>query len=78
MCGILKNTDSIIEKNYIEIEHGYVIFDKFREKIHSDIFSYLEKNNIFSIGRYGSWTYSAMEDSILKGKEIAETLRCRK
>lgn len=78
MCGILKKTDSIIEKNYIEIEHGYVIFDKFREKILPDIFSFLEKNNIFSIGRYGSWTYSAMEDSILKGKEIAETLRCRK
>ena len=77
MCGILKKTDSIIEKKYIEIEHGYVIFDKFREKILPDIFSYLEKNNIFSIGRYGSWTYSAMEDSILKGKEIAETLRCR-
>jgi len=78
MCGILKKTDSVIEKNYIEIEHGYVIFDKFREKILPDLFSYLKKNNIFSIGRYGSWTYSAMEDSILKGKEIAEILKCRK
>lgn len=78
MCGILKDNDKIVEKNYIEIEHGYVIFDKFREKILPDVFSYLGKNNIFSIGRYGSWTYSAMEDSILKGKEIAETLRCRK
>ncbi len=78
MCGILKNNDTVIENNYIEIEHAYVIFDEFREKILPDIFSYLEGNSIFSIGRYGSWTYSAMEDSILKGKEIAELLRCKK
>ena len=77
-CGLLKERDKIIEKKYLEIEHAYVVFDEFREKMLPSIFEYLEQNGIFSIGRYGSWTYSAMEDSILKGKEIAEKLRCRK
>ena len=76
--GILKKDDIVIENNYIEIKHAYVIFDKFREKILPEIFSYLEKNSIFSVGRYGSWTYASMEDAILKGKEIAEMIRCPK
>lgn len=37
----------------------------------------LEKNNIYTIGRYGAWIYNSMEDSMLKAKELAEKLRER-
>ena len=30
--------------------------------------------NIFSIGRYGEWTYCSIEDNILKAKEISSYL----
>ena len=33
------------------------------------------KENIFTIGRYGGWTYNSMEDCMLKAKEIAEKIR---
>ena len=32
----------------------------------------LEKNDIYSIGRYGSWTYCSIEDNILEARELAE------
>ena len=35
---------------------------------------YLEKKNIYSVGRYGDWKYSTMEEAILEGKEVAEKL----
>ena len=36
--------------------------------------SRLEEQRIFPRGRYGAWTYNAMEDCILAGREIAERL----
>ena len=39
------------------------------------IFSFLEANGIYPRGRYGSWTYNAMEDCVLAGREVA---RCRR
>lgn len=34
----------------------------------------LAQNNIYSIGRYGSWTYCSIEDNILEAKALAELL----
>ena len=34
----------------------------------------LEKNDIYSIGRYGSWTYCSIEDNILEARDLAEKL----
>ena len=73
-CGILRKTDSIIAKACADIKYGYVIFDRFHKKKLSAAVSYLQKNNIFPAGRYGAWTYSSMEDSIVRGREIAKVL----
>jgi protoporphyrinogen oxidase len=32
------------------------------------------KNGIYSIGRYGSWTYCSIEDNVLQSKKLAEIL----
>ena len=34
----------------------------------------LARNNIYSIGRYGSWTYCSIEDNILEAKALMERL----
>ena len=39
-----------------------------------ELMSDLNKNNVYSIGRYGSWTYCSMEDSMLNAKKLAEKL----
>ena len=34
----------------------------------------LTQNNIYSIGRYGSWTYCSIEDNIIEAKDLAKNL----
>lgn len=75
------NSMSICEKKISELEFlwklldcGYVIYDEQREPALKKIFAFLEANNILSIGRYGHWEYSNMEDALLHGKITAEKL----
>ena len=51
-----------------------MIYDQYREAALIRIFSFLKSNKIFSIGRYGAWEYSNMEDAILHGKNVASYL----
>jgi protoporphyrinogen oxidase len=37
---------------------------------------FLSKYNVYSIGRYGSWTYCSIEDNIKEAKSLAENIRC--
>jgi protoporphyrinogen oxidase len=74
-CGILKKEDRIVASSYAEIEHAYVVFNTFRKKMLPKIMNYLKKHGVLSIGRYGAWTYSTMEDSLVQGKKIAEMLK---
>ena len=66
--------DKIIVKNILPIKYGYVIYDKYRIPALNDIHSFLQKHNIYSIGRYGAWKYSYMEESILDSKKTAEQI----
>ena len=34
----------------------------------------MQKQNVYSIGRYGGWTYCSMEDSMIFAKKLAETI----
>lgn len=70
---IEENKTHIVEKN-IDIPYGYVIFDHFRYHNLPNILSYLETLDIFSIGRFGAWNYSSMEDAFLMGKDAANKI----
>jgi hypothetical protein len=56
----------------VDIPYAYVIYDDFRKKNLPSIMDFLKSNGIWSIGRYGSWSYMSMEDAILEGKATAE------
>jgi len=73
-CKILQENDSIQVVNYIPIRYAYVIYDSHRQYALPIIFSFLKKHNIHSIGRYGAWKYSFMEEAILDGKRTAEEI----
>ena len=66
--------DEILVKKVMQISHAYVIFDFWREKNLPAVHTTLESHNIHSIGRYGAWKYSSMQESLLDGKELAEKL----
>jgi protoporphyrinogen oxidase len=69
---ILRKGDRIVVSQFLPIPHAYVVYDQNRRRSLPKIFSFLRKNNIQSIGRYGAWKYSFMEEAILDGKKAAE------
>ncbi|MFA5778929.1 MAG: FAD-dependent oxidoreductase [Elusimicrobiota bacterium] len=74
-AGVLKPSDKIISECILDIPYAYVIYDKNRNTALKIIRNYLRKNFIFSIGRFGGWQYSTMEDAILEGREITKWLK---
>ncbi|MCB4755706.1 MAG: FAD-dependent oxidoreductase [Elusimicrobia bacterium] len=73
-CRILKKGDDLPAVQYLPIPYAYIIPDRNRPTALATIFSFLEKNGIQSIGRYGAWKYSFMEEAILDGKNAAEKI----
>jgi protoporphyrinogen oxidase len=73
-CGLMGGGNEIVVEDAVEIPYAYVIYDDQRRKALPEVVSYLKKHNVFTIGRYGSWKYMSMEDTLLQGKEVAEEL----
>ncbi len=61
----------IITQKVISIPHAYVIYDFWREKNLPRILQRLTDLNIHSVGRYGGWKYSSMQEAVLDGKNTA-------
>ena len=58
----------------LQIKHAYVIYNQWREKHLEQLLLDLQKENIYSIGRYGAWKYSSMQEAVLDGKEVVEKI----
>jgi protoporphyrinogen oxidase len=67
----------IIAKNILYLNHAYVIYDTWRERNIHKILDSLRAMDIYSIGRYGAWKYSSMQEAVIEGYQTAETL-CKK
>jgi protoporphyrinogen oxidase len=65
------SVEDVLFADLREIKNAYVIYDDNYEPSRACLFPYLERHQIFSRGRYGSWVYHAMEDSLLDGREAA-------
>lgn len=73
-CGILRSGDRLLTRLWLPIPCAYVVYDFERTPSVNAIFPYLAKMGVESIGRYGGWKYSFMEETILDGKRCAERL----
>lgn len=73
--GILNESIIDIDLCWRLLDCGYVIYDQNRDRMLKTIFSFLQNYQVWSIGRYGSWEYSNMEDAIIHGKKVAEQLK---
>ena len=71
---IISGTDRIITQDINDIKYGYPIYDRNYCSARENILKFLQKNNILSCGRYGSWKYMSMEDVILEARKITEKL----
>jgi UDP-galactopyranose mutase len=74
-AGIFGPDDEIVVADVRDIRYAYVLFDKHRARALPAILEELERRGIHSIGRYGRWEHTSMEDAIAQGKKLAEKLR---
>lgn len=58
------------------IDHAYVIYDQWREKNLPGLLDQLKQYGIYSVGRFGAWKYSSMQEAVLDGREVADQLAC--
>ena len=72
--GIIDSDKDIIVKDIVNSKYSYITFNKFRQKNLPNVHDYLNKNSIYSIGRYGSWNYYSMEETILEAYELSKKL----
>ena len=76
-AGIFRPDDDLVVADVRDIRYAYVLFDRHRARVLPEILAELERRGIHSIGRYGRWEHTSMEDAIAQGKQLAERLRHR-
>lgn len=56
------------------IKYAYVIYDRNHSKAVPIILKTLAKDGVHSIGRWGAWNYSSMEDALIMGRDVASKI----
>ncbi len=72
--GLIESRSDILSLRKRVIPYAYVIYDDAYHKAKTRLLRFLERHDIYSAGRYGSWVYNSMEDSILEGFALAKRL----
>lgn len=72
--GIIDKDMKLEEHSTIIMSPAYVHINTETEKKIQDFKDKEAKNNIYTIGRYGAWTYCSMEDCMIAAKELADSL----
>jgi protoporphyrinogen oxidase len=73
--GLVSKDAALRETAAFDIPCAYVIHDRDRSKFLPRALEYLDRHRIHSVGRYGAWEYSAMEDALWQGWQAAERAR---
>ena len=68
--------DDIILEDYVSIimDPAYVHITEKSENEIKELKNNLSNNNIYTIGRYGGWTYCSMEDCMIEAKELSKNI----
>ncbi len=72
--GIIDDDMELLDKNIILMDPAYVHISTTEDEKVQNLFSKLEKENIYNLGRYGRWTYNCMEDCMALADELAKRL----
>ncbi|MBW2056241.1 MAG: FAD-dependent oxidoreductase [Deltaproteobacteria bacterium] len=72
--GLLRNRKEVVVTHIQRIPFAYAIYDQHRRRAVPALLSFLREYSVYSIGRYGAWEYSAMEDALLAGRNVAREI----
>ena len=76
-AGILHRSDELVMADVKDLYYAYVLFDRYRGHVVKEMLAELERRGISSVGRYGLWEHTSMEDAIAQGQQIAARLRIK-
>lgn len=68
-CGIISN-HHLVSYNHVIMDPAYVHITHETQKEIATLKQELAKNDIFTIGRYGNWTYCSIEDCVKQAKGL--------
>ncbi|MCX7641121.1 MAG: FAD-dependent oxidoreductase [Elusimicrobiales bacterium] len=72
--NFIKEKKDILISMWTKIECAYVVYNKDRDNSVKKINDFLKSKDTISIGRYGGWKYSFMEENIKDGFNAAEEI----
>ena len=72
--GLLADNETPCLLEAHSIPGAYVIMDEAYGPSRTTIMDWLNQNQIWSIGRYGAWTYDSMEGAMVQGRTLAYAL----
>lgn len=67
-------TQKLVDYEAVLMKPAYAHISKNSIEAVESVKKELSKKDIYTIGRYGSWTYCSIEDNILEAKSLAENL----
>lgn len=70
-AGLIYESQTVVDYEAIIMDPAYVHIN---DRSTNDVLAkkkYLESFNVYSIGRYGSWTYCSIEDNIKEARDLA-------
>lgn len=70
----VSSSGEIIDNLTLPVKYAYIIYDKHRDDAVKTIQEWLISNEVYSVGRFGNWEYSSMEDAFIHGRKTAEIL----
>jgi len=72
--GAISSREDVLFAEMKELSYAYVVFDDNYYEAVATIMRWLEPQGIYPRGRYGSWIYNAMEDSMIAGRDTARLI----
>ena len=72
--GMLAGAEELLFHDLKRIPVSYVVFDREWPRLVPAVLEHLRRQDIHSIGRYGSWNYTSMSDDIRLARETAGRL----
>ena len=73
--GIMEKGEEPAVLDVLHVPYAYVLYDRYRAKVLPSLLGELAERGVFSIGRYGAWEYSTMEDALFQGRDAARKIR---
>jgi len=74
-AGFLRDAADIVHTRVVDIPMAYVVFDRARREVLPSLLRWYVERGVVPMGRYGTWDYLAMEDSLRHGREAARWVR---